>query len=197
MDELRIGDSILVFDYETGAVRFSSVAFFSTAISNSSIGNDDNEVMYVRAQGWATPLALSHQHLVLVSRSPLDRPEFVEAQHIAAGEHWAWMYLGGALEPVRVEATWTARAATGWYNPKTGTGTVVVNGFAASCYTENHALREVLYAPYNVWLNAFPYEKGAKPQEGIHWYARKPASAGKALHKAVAGAICAAAGMWS
>jgi len=198
MDDLRIGDNILVFDAETGATRFSPVAFFSTAISNATRrDDDDDEIVYVRAQGWATPLALSHEHLVLVSRSPVDRPEFVEAQDVVAGQHWAWMHRGGALVPARVETMWTARTVTGWYNPKTSAGTIVVDGFAASCYTENHALREVLYAPYTAWLDAFPYEKGATPQEGLHWYARKPAKAGKALHRVVTGALAAVVGVWS
>jgi len=192
LDQLRIGDRVLAFDSRTGRTLFSAVTYFTTAFRNRT-----DRAVRVTAQGWQTPLELSTTHLMLVSLGPAEQPEFVRAMDVRANVHWAWLHARkDELIPSLVTSVVIAEASS-WFNPKTSAGTLVVDRFAASCYTESHSGRDWLYVPYNAWVNVFPFPHGALPEEGYLWYTRVPANMAKALFGRAQTMLQSAVALWS
>jgi len=101
------------------------------------------------------------------------------------------MLVGGELTPCRVQNVATVWHTSSWITPKTLTGTIVANGFAASCHTADHAERQALYAPYLAWLSWFPIPDGSPPELGGTWYHRvfRMSALGKWVHEALGGVM--------
>jgi len=78
------------------------------------------------------------------------------------------MYLWQGSRAVRVESV-TVAEARGWSTPLTREGTIVVNGVAASSYTNyGQTVSHWLWAPLRVLRSVMPEPAGKLPHSGKH-----------------------------
>jgi len=140
MDDVRIGERVLVADPHTGATSWSRVVAFSHVERNTSA-----EFVSVRAASGET-LVLSKEHLVFVVRGVGAAVIDVQAQDVRMGEDEILVVPETPGARLRRERVVDVRAVPvrGLFNPQTETGTVVVNGVLASCYV--HKRHDVVHA---------------------------------------------------
>jgi len=156
MKDLQTGDEVLTIDQATGQTAFSPVYMW---------GHRDAETVsdfYEVSTESGSKLVLSTDHYMYVSEGGCDGATFSTATTLSprlvkVGQG-AWVMKEDA--PICSAITDIKKAEhKGLFNPMTLTGTIVVDGVIASCYSESHAfpiesnLRAVMSAE-NVARNA-------------------------------------------
>jgi len=126
MNQIRFGDRIATFDSK-GEKKFSTVYSFGTAYPNRTI-----EAVQIHLG--ATNITLSSSHLLFASKTDDEKPIAIPASSITSDMYlWKEFNGNGVLKPAKVTGVnnvWR----TGFYNPWTQSGTLIVNGVAASAY---------------------------------------------------------------
>ena len=170
MDQLRVGEEVLVADPQTGVVSFSPVMWFQKAVRNVT-----GEVLRIRlADG--TTVSTTETHNTFVRLQENGNTEELLAGNVRVG---MWMlvvaeanqHMVRAVQVVEVRRDWD----TGFYAPITAAGTVVVDKVLMSVFA-NYRLehKRVLMKPL-IWLYQLVGIPGAGelPQETAqHWYAK-------------------------
>ena len=126
MNQIRFGDRIAAFDSQ-GKKLFSTVYSFATAYPNRTI-----EAIQLHLD--ATDIILSSSHMLFASKTEDQAPIGIQASSVTSDMYlWKESNGHGVLKPVKVTSVnkvWR----TGFYSPWTESGTLIVNGVAASAY---------------------------------------------------------------
>ncbi|KAK9802866.1 hypothetical protein WJX72_001976 [[Myrmecia] bisecta] len=131
MEELEVGDAVLTADLH-GRRSFSEVYFF---------GHKDKAAHSQQVRlttNMTLGLTASAKHFVPVCRAPGCTPASattVYKQDVKVGDIVWLAAKAGAWEAAQVQAI-DVIATTGLFNPYTKTGTIVVDGFLASCHSD-------------------------------------------------------------
>lgn len=136
MEHLQTGDEVLTIDQATGETRFSPIYMW---------GHRDAETVsdfYEVSTESGAKLVLSTDHYMYVSEGGCDGATLSTATTLSptlvkVGQG-AWVMKEDA--PICSAITDIKKAKhKGLFNPMTLTGTIVVDGVIASCYSESHA----------------------------------------------------------
>ncbi len=163
MDQLKVGDEVLVINDKGKAVFSPVIAFLDRLPSMKA------EFVSIETEDHHT-LQLSPLHLIFYNGS--TQP--VLAIAIQPGDYVYTLEHGLAAHKreskvVRVYKVY----AVGAYAPLTTEGTVIVDGFITSCYAEiNYQHRaHAAFAPLRFMYHMLPGMFDSTDQEGVHWYA--------------------------
>jgi hypothetical protein len=154
--DLRHGDRVMTLDMATGLPTFNTAYDFTSMHRNKTMN-----AVHITTEDQAT-ISLSGVHMLFVSVTPYDPPRDMQAKHIKPG-----MFLWGASknkpsQPLIVTNV-DKRLVTGLSAPLTESGTIVVNGLLASCYTRSpHHVFHALYGLNQVWRHWFPRAVGSE-----------------------------------
>jgi len=152
MTDLHIGDLVAV---QGGS--FQPVFLFTHAVLHSPL-----PVVHLATSD--TALDLSHHHLIPVRRNGTDM--LVQAHHVVVGD-MVLVATPPSPEALSVSETWkpvvarTLTHAVGAFAPLTLSGTIVVDGIAASCHSANPGdlpmtATHLLLLPFRLVYKAFP-----------------------------------------
>ena len=191
MSALALGDRVAALDAD-GRPTFSPVIAF---LDRRPAGRDKFFYSLSTSDGNSVELTPSHLIYVAPNNATLsqDGADFRRLVPVFARDVKVGQYVFIAdnadndanangqqqktTKPVRVTGV-TTILKPGAYAPLTETGTIVVNGFVASCYAifENHWLTHVAMTPLRAYyglLDAFGLEGDRaqiQSQDGLHWY---------------------------
>jgi len=161
VDSVPVGASVAAMSRD-GRKLFSKITSFHTAYPNRTA----TVIKLAWAQG---ALMLSSTHMVFASASANDKPAALFASEVRAGMV-LWQTAVGADEafvPLTVTAV-SSLEETGFFSPVTEEGSIVVNGVAASVYTDydHDVAHNWLFAAPRAWHSVFPLPAGL-PQTGV------------------------------
>ena len=175
MANLSVGDSVLTVDSD-GTLLYNNVVAFvhrqpqlmtsfsviTTVAGHRLVATDDHLV-------FTSP----DQSASFADSAP---PTFVA--HLHAGNDSVYVTTPDSKHlGVSMVTNVTMATGRGVFAPLTSTGTIVVDGVAASCYAfvSSHRLAHVVMAPVRLvartcsWWNC--YDDTLSPLDGVHWYA--------------------------
>jgi hypothetical protein len=163
MDELAVGDSVLVADLVTGATKFEPVLGFIHVERNITIS------MYELVAESGERLVLSAYHLVFMSPTEMGFPLVdVQAMNARMGDYLWVISHDGTLRASRMVDKRQV-PSTGAFGPITESATLVVDGVLASMHSGRssfdgmHWVKEIFYKAYRAYLALFPDTKGRVP----------------------------------
>jgi len=149
---LTVGAKVAGVD-ALGRRVFTEVYGFGTAYANRT----GDAVSLLCEHG--SRLKVSGPHLVMASRTEHDAPRYVPAASLRVGD-WLWRRRddgSNALAASRLLEITLERRLVGFFSPLTRSGTILVNGIAASSYTEyDHDYAHALFSPLRAWRSVFP-----------------------------------------
>mmetsp|Transcript_68362 Transcript_68362/g.160855 ORF Transcript_68362/g.160855 Transcript_68362/m.160855 type:complete len:330 (+) Transcript_68362:197-1186(+) len=150
MDNLEIGEEVLVFNSNKMRAEFSKVTTFLH--SDPHGGSDYLEICTEDGQ----KVLCTGMHKVFQGTNDVYPIELNEGDHVTVCHK-------GQMKMSMVEAVGRV-VATGRYCPLTQAGTIIVNDTAFSCFTQvSHAVGNVLFCPLR-W-------RATRRPQGIHPYA--------------------------
>jgi hypothetical protein len=136
MEEVQTGDEVLTIDHTTGKTAFSTVYLW---------GHRDAESVsdfYEVSTESGAKLVLSPEHYMYVAEggcdAALSTATTLSPNLVKVGQG-AWTLKDGAAICSAITSVKKAEHR-GLFNPMTLTGTIVVDGVVASCYSESHAI---------------------------------------------------------
>ena len=176
MAELSVGDRVLTVDSD-GRPRYDTVITF--------IHRQPHLLTAFTALATVAGhrLVATGDHLVFTSRDQsaasfgdAARPSF--AAHVQPGNDSVYVSVAGRLGVSMVTSV-TMVMGRGVFAPLTRSGTIVVDGVAASCYAlvSSHGVAHASMAPLRLAASAgAPVDwwawSSASSVDGVHWYAR-------------------------
>lgn len=155
MDQLTVGDRVKTADMH-GRIIYDEVWGWAHRVP-------DREAAYLHVQigeDASSGLKLSHKHLLHTGEKCCKFQHLVEAQSLHTGDK-VWLDSGrGVLEPTTVTAI-SEVFEIGVFNPQTASGRIVVNGIAASTYSDlprwlSPALAHMMLQPLRVLSRLVP-----------------------------------------
>jgi hedgehog protein len=175
LEELRIGDRVLALDMTTGRFTYSEVILFLDRNPEQR-----REFLHLRTASGRN-LTVTPSHLLMVASNSSDtyRVQAVFADRVRPGDR---ILIHNRLEPeIDIVISTEAILKQGVYAPLTTEGTIVVDGFVASCYAvvDSQWIAQWSYAPFRIYASFMRlFSKSVTSARsanqgpvGVHWYA--------------------------
>lgn len=133
--QLAVGDKVLAVDASTGQAVFDDVYLMPHRDASAAAAYLNIRATPVAAEGSSNVLTLSPMHYIPIACGGAGQQQqcLKHAREVAAGD-LVWLLQGQAAELARVDEV-TASIEQGMYSPWTLSGSIVVEGFAASTHT--------------------------------------------------------------
>lgn len=175
LEELWIGDRVLVLDMATGRFTYSEVILFLDRDPEQQ-----REFLHLRtASGRNLTVTPSHLLMVATNASDIYRVQVVFADRVRRGDQ---ILIHNRLVPeIDTVISTEAILKRGVYAPLTREGTIVVDGIVASCYAviDSQWIAQWSYAPFRLYAsftklfskNMTSSRPVSQAPVGVHWYA--------------------------
>lgn len=172
LSQVRIGDLVETADPATGRLRWEPLLFFGKVERDRTC-----RPIRIRA-GNSTDLLLTRNHVLYASRDPSGSSPAGLTEMLARDVQPGYWVLARptpespGLELLPVKSNSDDIWVTGLMAPHTASGTIVVNGVAASCHAvRTGQWRQFILGPLIWWYSRVVNpELGQQPQEGSHPY---------------------------
>ena len=164
MKDLKIGDKVLTM--VKGEMKFQKLITFLHYVPKETAS-----YLGIHTDGAEPPIYLSSEHLIFVVSGQCTQVTPIYAKKVKPGDHILRVKQDSAkagLGAMAVTQITEESNMAGIYAPLTTSGTIVVNGVVASCYSNicSHSIAHVSLAPLHCQILG-----GSKLYEGIHPYA--------------------------
>ncbi|CAF1248493.1 unnamed protein product [Didymodactylos carnosus] len=155
---LKIGDSVLVYDIKTSTIKWSPVIImFIYQRYNPKASVDYLEL---HTSSTSSPLQITPAHSLLIKKFDDESKQYHFASMVSVGDE---LYVTNenltAVKPVIVSKIKPIKLYDA-YAPITYDGTIIADGFVASCYgSYKHENMHVLLTPIRLWYRLFQTDK--------------------------------------